>query len=251
VLIKYYYDRKTSMTSFNPALILIRPQMGENIGAAARVCKNFGFADLRIVAPRDGWPNPKAESMAAGGADVLKNTRLFKSTSEAIENIQFLYATTARPRDMEKRCISAHDLVADLKDSNAKKIGILFGPERSGLENEDIALADSILSVPVNEAYPSLNLAQIVALMAYECSKLDGRSAPAGPAHRDDHNADKAEIQGLFDQLEGALDNRNFWKVANKKEKMWLNIRSLFAKAELTKQEVRTLRGMVRSLSER
>ncbi len=234
-----------TILSFSPTIILIRPQMGENIGAAARVMKNFGFTDLRIVAPRDGWPNPKAESMAAGGGDVLQNAKLFNTTQEAIEDIQFLYATTARPRDMEKRCMTSHELSAHA--SGKQKVGILFGAERSGLANEDVALADCIVSVPVDEAYPSLNLAQTVALMAYECSKNGIEAvAPMSVAQ-----APKDELTGFFDQLESELDARNFWKVADKKEKMWINIRNLFTKAELTQQEVRTLRGMVRSLTER
>jgi tRNA/rRNA methyltransferase len=254
--------------SFSPVFILVRPQLGENIGAAARVMKNFGFTDLRIVAPRDGWPNMAAQSMAAGGADILEKAQLYETTAAAAADIHQLFATTARPRDMQKPSISAHDFADFLRkretralpsDASPLKTAILFGPERTGLENNDIALADSIVYVPVNPDYPSLNLAQTVALMAYESSRLNADDYSQGhhPEHQNQGLRDtqrlatKAEINGFYDQLEQALDASNFWKVAEKKPAMWLNIRNLFMRARPTEQEVRTLRGLVRSLRER
>lgn len=235
------------------SILLIRPQMGENIGAAARVMHNFGLADLRIVAPRDGWPNAAAEAMSAGAKELIASARLFDSVAEAVADLHQLYATTARPREMEKEAIWLQELPAHLKQNVAGeniKLGVLFGPERSGLENEDLALCDTILSVPVNPAYPSLNLAQAVALVCYELSRvtLGAQAESPSPAAE---AASKAALQGFFDQLEVALDAVHFWRVAEKKPVMWMNLRNLFTRARLNEQEIRTLRGMIRRLSER
>ena len=243
----------------SPAIILVRPQLGENIGAAARVMKNFGLTDLRLVAPRDGWPNPAAESMAAGGSDLLNNATIFSQLHQAVSDLQQVYATTARPRDLAKPCISAHDLTAHLASSftasPAKRVGILFGPERSGLENEDLVWADHLVYVPVDHAYPSLNLAQTVAIIVYELSKMAGfpaqASAQATSATSAGDPACRAALHPVFDQLEAALDARNFWRVAEKKPHMWRNLRTLFMRAQPSHQEIQTLHGLIRSLIER
>lgn len=232
------------------SFILVRPQMGENIGAAARVMANFALNELRIVAPRDGWPNPAAIAMAAGGLDVLEAARCIDTVREAVADMQCVYATTARGRDMAKEAIASPQLPAHMARYGAnRRIGILFGPERSGLENEDLACADTLVSVPVNPAYPSLNLAQAVALIAYELSR--GEAPPPHQAVTGDGVADKQTLHGLFDQLETELDARNFWRVAEKKPQMWLNIRNFLQRGQPSEQEIRTLRGLIRCLSER
>ena len=221
--------------------------MGENIGAAARVAKNFAISDLRIVAPRDGWPNPKAHEMAAGAKDLIENAKLFDSTAEAIADLHKIYATTARDRYMEKQVFTAREAGDDAKKQleSGQTIGLLFGPERSGLENEDIALANAMVTIPVNPDYGSLNLAQAVGIVCYECSQVVPEASTEQP-----EIATKQEIHGLFDHLEQELDQRNFWKVDTKKPAMWRNIRNLFQRTDMTSQEVRTLRGIIRCLTD-
>lgn len=217
--------------------------MGENIGAAARVMQNFGLHDLRIVAPRDGWPNEQARSMAAKAVTIVDAATLYETTQEAVADLRHVLATTARERQMNKPAVSAHDLP---QQPMPEAWGIMFGPERTGLENEDIAAADQLLYVPTAPENPSLNLAQAVAVVAYSWSQsaLEGSYDAEQPAT-------KEELQGLYAQLETALDEAHFWKVDEKKPAMWLNIRAMLQRAELTEQEVRTWRGIIRALGER
>lgn len=229
------------MTS--PAIILVRPQMGENIGAAARVMQNFGLVDLRIVAPRDGWPNETARSMAAKGVSIIDAAPVFDSLADAVGDCQHVLATTARERQISKPSLCSHALQGK---AFSGKVGLVFGPERTGLENEEVALADTILYVPTSEENPSLNLAQAVAVMAYEWSKR----APEAKVPQGEPPASKQALQGLFGHLEAELDSVNFWKVEHKKSAMWANIRNSLQKAALTDQEVRTWRGIIRSLRE-
>lgn len=247
-------------------IILVNPQMGENIGAAARVMKNFGMTDLRLVAPRDGWPNQKAVDMAAGGADIVHAAQVFETTADAIADCQLVYATTNRDRYMSKDVVTPRELF--VSPVTSLRTAILFGPERTGLTNEDVALSDAILTIPVNPEYPSLNLAQAVALVAYEWfqklewEKKRGQEAesfsrqqgvrPIAEERGQNMNlATKADLHGLFNQLEAALDAGNFWKAVEKKPIMWRNIRSTLQRARLTVQEVQTVRGIIRCLTER
>ncbi len=233
------------------SVILIRPQMGENIGAAARVMKNFGLNDLRIIAPRDGWPNPKAEEMAAHGGDIIHGAAVYDTLGEAIADCQTVYATTARQRRMEKPIHDVREAVQHMADDvqQLRTVGILFGPERSGLENEDLVLADRLLTIPVNPDCPSLNLAQAVAIVAYEWFAQNSESGLQTLGESD--VAPKQELQGLFDHLETELDIRHFWKVDHKKAVMWRNIRTMLQRGNWSSQEVQTFRGIVSCLTKK
>lgn len=232
---------EASMTN-SPAMIMVRPQMGENIGAAARVMKNFGLSDLRIVSPRDGWPNEKALAMSAHASDVVQAARLYDSLQDAVADLQWVAATTARERAMEKPVKTPREFYAALPCD--VKAGIVFGPERTGLENDDLAQCHLVVSMAVNPEYPSLNLAQAVAIMAYEAMATQSGFALSAEASL----ASTQEVQGFFGQLEAALDEAHFWRVEEKKPAMWRNIRTIFQRAQLTVQEVRTLRGVVTAL---
>lgn len=248
-----------------PSIVLIRPQMGENIGAAARAMANFGARDLRLVAPRDGWPNPKASDMAGRALNIIDDAKLYPSTAEALADCSFVLATTARDRAMNLPVLDMHEAMRELhkRQATGAKCAILFGPERTGLENEDIIHANAVVTIPVSPEYASLNLAQAVVIACYEW--WVGRPAdpvgadhvmitPAGEAEREGDrsaSATRAELDGLFGQLEAALDGVNFWRVPTKKEVMWRNIRAALTRAELTAQEVATWRGIVKSLVER
>ena len=238
-----------------PAIILVAPQLGENIGATARAMLNFGIDDLRIVNPRDGWPNPKAEDMSKGAISVIENARIFESLADAAHDINRLYATTARPRDMVKPIITPEDCAQNIMQNAeaGEKSAIMFGPERSGLNNDDLTLCDSIVIIPVSEVYGSLNLAQAVVLMCYEYFKLNGDDIIKleKNIHENDEVADKAELASMFCHLEQELDNSGFFRVEDKRKKMVYNIRNIFSRNELTTQEVRTLRGIIKSLTKR
>ena len=213
--------------------------MGENIGAAARAMLNFGFEELRIVAPRDGWPNPKAIEMAAGAKSVIENAQLFASLPDAIADLQTVYATTARSRDMNKEIVAPRQIQLD------GKTGIIFGAERSGLENADVSLADKIISIPVSDKYQSLNLGQSVGIICYEIF--------ASGIHflQSRELATKQEFASMLQHLEAELDNSHFFQVPDKKPNMLINIRNMLARAQLSPQEIRTMRGIIRGLSEK
>lgn len=230
-------------------IILVRPQMGENIGSTARIMANFGLGELVLVAPRDGWPNPKASDMAGKALNILDDARVVETVSEAVADCQFVLATTSRERAMQLPVVNAREamMAAREKSVSGQKVAILFGPERTGLENEDVTLADSVVSIPVSPVYPSLNIAQAVAINAYEWFMS------AAPATQTDAvpPADKAALEGLFGHLEGELDTVNFWNVPEKKPVMWRNIRASLTRAGLSAQEVQTWRGIIKMLSRR
>ncbi len=229
-----------------PVIILVNPQMGENIGAAARAMLNFGIDDLRIVNPRDGWPNHKAEEMSAGAIDVINNAQIFEKLEDAVKDIEFLYATTIRKRDMVKPVISSAELSNNIKHNI--KIGFIFGGEKSGLSNKDITIADNILTIPVGKEYTSLNLAQSVAIICYEWLKtIDNKNHDFGV---DRDLAKKESVMLFLDHLLSELEESNFFKVDEKKAKMTDNIVNIFTRIGLTEQEVRILRGVIRGLGE-
>ena len=236
-----------------PTFILSHPQLGENIGAAARVMLNFGLTDLRLVAPRDGWPNRKAEAMAAGADEVLKAVRVFTTIEEAVGDLSFIFATTGRDRLMSKRVATPDEAVAELAGELAQKhsCGILFGAERTGLTNEEVILADAILTVPSNEAFSSLNLAQSVAVVAYEWWK-GTRERPqfkVPTKFQRAKAASKEDLIGFFEHIERELDRTEFLFPPAKRAAMVQNLRNMWQRAGLTYQEVQTLRGIVRSLT--
>lgn len=236
-----------------PAVILADPQMGENIGAAARAMCNFGLSDLRIVRPRDGWPNPIAQAMATrGAADVLNAARVYSRVEDAVAGLTRVFAATARDRYMQKAilepeaCVAACAAEAQL----GAQAGLLFGSERAGLENDDVSLADTILTIPCNPEFTSLNLAQSVAVVAYEWQKLAGRVSVAAPALKDGvRMAGRADLVGLFEHLEAELDRVEFLYPPKKRPSMVRNIRNMWHRANLTYQDVQTIRGIITALT--
>lgn len=226
-----------------PVIILVAPQLGENIGATARVMSNFGYEELRLVTPRDGWPNSKAEEMAAHGAYILKEARIFQTVDEAVADINFLVATTANGRYMNKPMFTSERLVDELKGC-AGKTALMFGRERSGLTNEELQLADCIVTIPVSERNPSLNLAQAVAVLAYEIIRVE----KSMPLRKATPLAAKEEINYFFACLEDKLIASGFLRHEKLRATMRKNIRNLFLRADLSEQDLRTLHGIVNSL---
>lgn len=256
-----------------PAIILVNPQMGENIGAVARAMMNFGLRELRLVKPRDGWPNAAAEAMAAHGVEIIHNAKLYETTREAIADLHYVYASTARDRRLNKPQLTPREAVADAASriGQGQKTGILFGPERTGLVNEDIALAQAILTVPTDPDHASLNIAQCSVVVAYEwfCVSMNaehkvrpadrtspGRGEAASLCEAQDAPqrgetilpAKQEGINQFFDHLEAALDKTYYFKLEEKKPRMWRNLRATFLRAALSSQEVHTLRGMITAL---
>lgn len=224
-----------------PSIILVDPQMGENIGAAARVMHNFGFSDLRIVNPRDGWPNDKAIAMAAGGDALIKQARLYGTLADALEGVEYSYAVTARRRDMHKPKVMLNDI--DISNCNT---AFIFGSERSGLTNEQVTYADAIVSIPANPEYPSLNLAQAVGVVCYECSTKE--DAAQNPIEKSIDWADKKELAMLIEFFVNQLEERDFFTL-NKKESMENHLRNIFMSRQFTRSELQSLWGVLKALS--
>ena len=234
-----------------PAIVLIEPQLGENIGTTARAMLNFELSDLRLVRPRAGWQNEKAIAAASGAKGVLSEARLFECTEEAIADLHKVYASTGRPRDMTQQILSpAHAAQVMRVDAISGELsGVLFGPERSGLTNEDLALSDAVITIPANSYFKSLNLAMAVLLIGYEWFvHLDSVHDLDDLVMVGTRAATKAELHGFFEHLEGALDDCGFLRVQEKRPHMVRNIRNIFQRAQLTEQEVRTLRGVISGL---
>ncbi|MCW5698005.1 MAG: RNA methyltransferase [Bauldia sp.] len=236
-----------------PAIILVEPQLGENIGAAARAMANFGLDRLRLVAPRAGWPNERARAAASRADHVLDRVALFPDVASAIADLRFLYATTARPRETLKPVRGPDEAARHVFALAGQGVssGILFGRERIGLTNDEIALADEILTLPVDPAFASLNVAQAVLIIAYEWRRAAGEAElPFVGANRLEPAA-KEELTRLFAHLEAALDATGFFRPAEKRPSMVLALRAMLQRAGLTEQEVRTLRGVIAALEGR
>jgi tRNA/rRNA methyltransferase len=231
-----------------PAFILVAPQMGENIGAAARVMANFGLTDLRLVAPRDGWPNPAAETMSAGALPDLVRVQVFETVEQAIAGSTLVLATTARPRGMEKPVIGAREAVERIR-ATAGAAAVLFGAERTGLPNEAVTLADVILSFPVNAAFGSLNLAQAVALAAHTYAEAQASGPPEGFGEGVDAPASRNDLIAMMEHFEEELDRAGFFHPEVKRDVMVQNLRNAFTRAGWTEQEVRTFRGAIKALA--
>ena len=229
----------------NPAIILVRPQLGENIGKSARAMLNFGLTDLRLVSPRDGWPNPDAVPAAADADQVLENAKVFETTEEAIADLTHVFAATARRRDMAKPAVDARAAGKTIRGLKQGKAGILFGREAAGLSNDDVVLADAVLSVPVNPDFGSLNLAVAVGVIAYECFAGEGIDNETEPP------ATKKELLALFDHLEGVLDEKGYFHPEARKKPMVQSLRNLLQSANLNSQQVQTLRGVIKSLAKK
>ena len=232
-----------------PAIILVRPQLGENIGTAARAMLNCGLMDLRLVTPRDGWPNVKALNAASGADAVIGRARVYGSVGEAVAELDTVYATTARGREMVKPVLTARKAAETLRRNSGAKTGILFGPERSGLDNDDVVPADAIIEVPLNPAFASLNLAQAVLLVSYEWYAASGEAAPERLPTGRSPAAQKAEILNFFDMLEGELDARGFYPTTAMRPKMTRNMRNLFQRIQFSQQDVQSLYGIVKALA--
>jgi tRNA/rRNA methyltransferase len=236
-----------------PAIILVEPQLGENIGAAARAMANFGLWDLRLVKPRDGWPNEKAIASASKADHVIERVQVFETLAEAVTDLTMVLATTARNRELYKPVLGP-DVAAEKLNGHiggGQKAGILFGRERWGLTNEEVAIADAIVTLPVEPAFASLNIAQAVLVLAYEWRRVALADMPLPIVEDMGEPAPRDQVIGLVEQLGEALDRANFFKSPDKRPGMMNNMHSMFAKAGFNSQEVRTLRGVVASLDRR
>jgi tRNA/rRNA methyltransferase len=234
----------------HPTIILVGPQMGENIGMCARAMLNFGLTDLRIVNPRDGWPNGRALASASGADDVINNAQCFASLPEAIADLQITYATSPRVHDMVKTtysCAAAASRV-QAEAGQGQRVGILFGCERVGLTNEDISRCDAIIKIPTNPEFSSLNLAQAVIVWAYAYHMATDATPDAVTHMGKSAPATKDELNNFFHRLEMALDENGFYANDEMKPMMQHNIRTALTRAALTEQEVRTLHGVVKAL---
>jgi tRNA/rRNA methyltransferase len=240
-------NHKKPLLAGGPAIILVEPQLGENIGTAARAMMNCALGDLRLVRPRDGWPSGRAVAAASGADAVLDKARLYPDVPAAIADLVHVYAATARDRGMVRREVTPRRAAAEMHDRLAagEACGVLFGPERTGLLNDDIVLADTVLSVPLNPGFSSLNLAQAVLIVGYEWFAA-GSEAPAETLRRGGSRpATKDELLNFFDHLEEELLKNGFLRHPESRPSMVRNLRSLFQRAQCTEQELRTLHGVV------
>jgi tRNA/rRNA methyltransferase len=234
-----------------PAIILVEPQLAENIGMVARAMANFGLSELRLVAPRNGWPKKGAHSAASGAAHVLDAAVVYPTAREAIADLNYVFATTARERGQMKRVFAPEPAMreAQARLGAGQGVGILFGRERTGLENEEVSLADAIVTFPVDPRFSSVNLAQAVLLVAYEWHKLATGEALPFQGERRSPPAEREKILSFFDYVEAELEAVNFYP-ADKKPIMTRNMRDMFHRLEMTEQDVRTLRGAIRAIAE-
>lgn len=234
-----------------PAVILVEPQLGANIGMAARAMLNCGLSDLRIVAPRDGWPNTEARDAAVGASrDIVERAALHDTTAGAVADLTRVYATTGRGREMTHRVLTPRAAGPEMRREAAagKKIGVLFGGERAGLSNEDVSLADTIVQAPLNPEFKSLNLGHAVLMIAYEWlaaeDATDGETLDLGTTHV----ATKAELENFMRHLVEGLDQGNYFRAIEMRPIVVRNLRNLFQRAQATEQELRTMHGVVEAL---
>ena len=235
------------MSIAKPVVVLVRPQLGQNIGKAARAMLNFGLTEMRLVAPRDGWPNPDAGPSASGADAVLEQARVFETVPDAISDCSTVFASTVRRRDLVMPVVTPQQMAAEIAASPAR-IAILFGPERSGLETEDVALASKIVTVPINPDFGSLNLAQAVILLAYEWSKRAELAVP--PSKELEAPAPQNEMEGLIAHLEGELEAKGYFHPPSRTQATKNTIRTIFTKTGWSSREVKAVRGIIRSLVE-
>ena len=228
-----------------PIIVLVRPQLGQNIGKAARAMLNFGLTDLRLVTPRDGWPNPDAGPAASGADVVLERAQVFSTVQDALADCSLVFASTVRRRDLIMPVLGPEQMADEIAGS-PQRSAILFGPERSGLETDEVALAKAIVTVPINPEFASLNLAQAVILLAYEWSK---RSTLAQPPAKDlEPPAPQAELEGMIGQLDEALTEKGYFHPPSRTQASRNTIRTIFTKTGWSSREVKAVRGIIRAL---
>jgi tRNA/rRNA methyltransferase len=240
-------DHRRQAVTAGPAIILVEPQLGENIGTAARAMMNCGLDDLRLVRPRDGWPSDKAVAAASGADAVLGKARLYPNVPAAIADLVHVYAATARDRGMVRREVTPRHAASEMRSRLAagELCGVLFGPERTGLLNDDVALADTVLTVPLNPGFSSLNLAQAVLIIGYEWFTSGTAAPPENLRRGGSRQATKEELLNFFAHLEEELVRNGFLRHPESRPSMVRNLRSLFQRAQCTEQELRTLHGVV------
>jgi tRNA/rRNA methyltransferase len=240
----------TDQTDTGPAIILVDPQMGENIGMCARAMLNCGMTDLRIVRPRDGWPSQAARDTSSGAIEVIDNAQVFETTREAVADLHRLYATTGRVREMVETVMTPRKAAADIRAVTAagQKTGVLFGGERSGLTNDDVALAEIILRVPLNPDFKSLNLAQAVLLVGYEWFTAGDETPDLTRDIGDSRPATRVEFDVFLDRLDKGITEGGFFRSPEMRPTVMRNIRNFFLRAEPTDQDIRTLHGIVEAL---
>jgi tRNA/rRNA methyltransferase len=235
-----------------PVIVLSEPQLGENIGACARAMANFGLSDLRIVAPRDGWPNPKAEAMAANAAHLVAAARVYDTVRQAVGGLHMVFATTGRDRSMAKPILNPAEAALRLREASARglKTGLLFGNERAGLTNDEVALADCVVTIPTDPEFASINLGQAVLLLSYEWFRCADSTPPQQIDHGAAAPAPREELIRLFEHLEEELEKGGFLYPPGNRPGMIRNLRNILHRAALTDQEVRTLRGVIVALTQ-
>lgn len=240
------------MTGSSPAIILVEPQLGENIGTAARAMMNCGLSDLRLVSPRDAWPSDKAIAASSGADRILADARLYETTADALQGLRHVYATTARPRDMNKEVLEprAAGLAMRRAEAAGHRNGILFGKEAKGLHNDDVVLAGTIIEAPLNPEHNSLNLAQAVLLVGWEWW-MAGREGVAADPETDPEKqpALQSDVIRMFEHLERELDETGYFYPEEKRPGMVRNLRNMFHRAQMTDSEVRGMRGVIKALS--
>jgi tRNA/rRNA methyltransferase len=236
------------MSSQPPIIVLVRPQLGQNIGKAARAMLNFGLTEMRLVAPRDGWPNPEAGPAASGADVVLNNARVYETTAEAIADCNLVYASTVRRRDLVIPVVGPEEMAREIHASTGRTC-ILFGPERSGLATEDVGVASRIVTVPINPEFGSLNLAQAVILLAYEWSRGAALAQPT--AKESEPPAPMGELEGLIGQLDIALDSAGYFFPPDRVQATKMTLRTILTKPQWSSREISALRGVVRALADR
>ena len=239
--------------SVSPAFILVRPQLAENVGTAARAMMNCALEDMRLVDPDEDHLCSRAIAASSGAEEILYKAKVFKTIEEAVADLQKVYATTGRSRDMIKPVFTGQGMAKDILENHKKRIrcGVLFGPERTGLENDDLAYADAIVNIPLNPKHCSLNLAQAVLLTGYEIFRLSDVTKERYLSMPNTEPANKQETEHLFSHLEEELEKAGYFKSEEKKPRMMRNLRNIFMRADLTSQDVRTLHGMIAELSRR
>ncbi len=233
-----------------PVIILIDPQMGENIGMVARAMLNCGLVNLRIVRPRDGWPSQPAIDNSAGAVDVINDAKIYDNTKDAIKDLNYILATTGRAREMVTQILTPDFAATSMRDkiSNNHQVGVIFGGERSGLNNDDISLADAVISIPLNPEFKSLNLAQAVLLVAHNYFMLDDKTIKSSLEINDAMPATMKELDYYIEILENNLSKGGFFKSPDMRPTIMRNLRNLFQRGKMTSQEIRTLHGVIKAL---